>query len=167
MMINWYIDKVLHLGQWIGQDPRRAHGFGLLLDALVVFLVWSTVTDFLNAEQAIELRDNNFEIAHGIQALALGAVAIPIAHFFFTPWGHPRLLWSAKAYLLIVFGSLLIFSVTGYSWSQSIGQRAEAEGYLLCQNPVLAPVKAFHTYVRPDTLCPPDEWHSKPYPPPD
>ncbi|KZK94486.1 hypothetical protein [Pseudovibrio sp. Ad14] len=165
-MINWYINKTIQFGQWIGRDPRRAHGFAAALDLLMVFLVWSTISDFLYAQQVIELGQDNFEIAHGIQALALGSVAIPIAHFVFTPWGHQRLQWSVKTYLILIFGSLLIFAIAGNLWAQSIGQRAQDEGYLLCQNEFFAPAKSFHTYARPDTLCPADEWHSKPYPPP-
>ena len=167
-MINWYINKVFALGDWIGQDVRRIHIMVAIFDLVGIWAAWMFVTATITALRAPEVQPEILTILRGKNTWMLAGLCIPLAHFSGTTYGKrlikPYATSFSVAFLVIsIGGAVLGIVITDYARTQAV-----LAGYRSCDLSLIEDFKRENeTLVAPGVLCPPSSLRSTPYPPPE
>ncbi|WP_153039957.1 hypothetical protein, partial [Pseudovibrio sp. WM33] len=166
-MINWYIDKVSDLGDWIGKEKRRVHVLMALADFAGLAVVWVFISATVTALSVSDAQGELLTILRGKSTWALAGLCIPLGHYALTSWGENWIKRSAKSFsvtflTVAVGGALLGIVITDYVRTHAI-----TAGYRSCDQTFLNDFQRENeTLVASGVLCPSTSSAGKPYPPP-
>ena len=167
-MINWYIDKVFALGDWINKDVRRGHVLMGVIDAAAISALWIFISVTMTALTAPELKPEVLTILRGKNSWMLAGPSVFFLHLAITQTGQRWMKRYAKSFsvaflTVAIGGAVLGIVITDYARTQAV-----LAGYRSCDLSLIEDFKRENeTLVAPGVLCPPSSLRSTPYPPPE